>query len=156
MGCFLASGSVNNPSSKHYHLEITTHSEKHAEFLVKTIAKFNLIAKVIKRRNIYVVYIKKSEEISDFLRVINAANSVMDFEEERISKDYWNCNNRLNICELSNEVKTLQSANKQLEFIEKIILFAINSGRSYCIITLREIKEEGGLLFDNNDNNIIY
>ena len=120
MGCFLASGSVNDPSSKHYHLEVTTHSEKHADFLVKVIAKFNLTAKIIKRRNIYVVYIKKSEEISDFLRVINATNSVMDFEEERISKDYWNCNNRLNICELSNEVKTLQSANKQLEFIEKI------------------------------------
>ena len=120
MGCFLASGSVNDPSSKHYHLELTTHSEKHADFLVKMIDKFNLIAKVIKRRNIFVVYIKKSEEISDFLRVINATNCVMDFEEERISKDYWNCNNRLNICELSNEVKTLQSANKQLEFIDKI------------------------------------
>ena len=120
MGCFLASGSVNDPSSKHYHLELTTHSEKHADFLIKLIDKFDLIAKVIKRRNIFVVYIKKSEEISDFLRVINATNCVMDFEEERISKDYWNCNNRLNICELSNEVKTLQSANKQLEFIDKI------------------------------------
>ncbi len=148
MGCFLASGSVNNPSSKHYHLEITTHSEKHAEFLVKTIAKFNLIAKVIKRRNIYVVYIKKSEEISDFLRVINAANSVMDFEEERISKDYWNCNNRLNICELSNEVKTLQSANKQLEFIEKIF----RNSRDYMlddkdkkIINIRRENPEANL-----------
>ena len=120
IGCFLASGSVNDPSSKHYHLEITTHSEKHAEFLVKIMGKFYLSAKVIKRRNIFVVYLKKSEEISDFLRIINANNCVMDFEEERINKDYWNSNNRLNICELSNEVKTLQSANQQLEFIEKI------------------------------------
>lgn len=120
MGCFLASGSVNDPTSKHYHLEITAHSEKHAEFLVKLIMKFDLFAKVIKRRNSYVVYIKKSEEISDFLRIINANNCVMAFEEERISKDYWNSNNRLNICELSNEVKTIQSASKQLEFIDKI------------------------------------
>ena len=120
MGCFLGSGSVNDPMSKHYHLEITTHSEKHAEFLVKIISKFNLNAKIIKRRNIFVVYLKKSEEISDFLRIINANESVMDFEEERINKDYWNSNNRLNICELSNEVKTIQTANKQLEVIEKI------------------------------------
>ena len=120
MGCFLGSGSVNDPMSKHYHLEITTHSEKHAEFLVKIISKFNLNAKIIKRRNIFVVYLKKSEEISDFLRIINANESVMDFEEERINKDYWNSNNRLNICELSNEVKTIQTANKQLEMIEKI------------------------------------
>ena len=120
MGCFLASGSVNDPVSKHYHLEISSHSEKHAEFIVKLMAKFDLNGKIIKRRNIYVVYLKKSEEISDFLRLINANNSVLDFEEERINKDYWNSNNRLNICELSNEVKTIQSANKQLEFIEKI------------------------------------
>ena len=119
-GCFLASGSVNDPVSKHYHLEITTHSEKHAEFLVKLISKFELNAKVIKRRNVYVVYLKKSEEISDFLRVVGANNCVMEFEEERINKDYWNSNNRLNICELSNEVKTIQSASKQLEFIDKI------------------------------------
>lgn len=119
-GCFLSSGSVNDPSSKHYHLEIVTHSEKHSEFLVKLISKFELNAKVIKRRNVYVVYLKKSEEISDFLRIIGANNCVLDFEEERINKDYWNSNNRLNICELSNEVKTIQSASKQLEFIDKI------------------------------------
>ena len=119
-GCFLASGSVNDPVSKNYHLEVVTHSEKHAEFLTKLIAKFDLTAKVIKRRNVYVVYLKRSEDISDFLRIVGANNCVMDFEEERINKDYWNSNNRLSICEVSNEVKTIQSANKQLELIEKI------------------------------------
>ena len=44
----------------------------------------------------------------------------MEFEEERISKDYWNSNNRLNICEISNEVKTLNSAKEQIEAIKKI------------------------------------
>ena len=120
MGCFLASGSVNDPISKNYHLEISTHSEKHAEFLSKEINKFDLNSKTIKRRNLYVVYLKKSEEISDFLKLINAINGVMDFEEERINKDYWNSNNRLNICEVSNEVRTIQSANKQLEMIKLI------------------------------------
>lgn len=148
MGCFLASGSVNDPVSKHYHLEVTTHSEKHADFLVKLISKFELNAKVIKRRNIFVVYLKKSEEISDFLRIVNATSSVMDFEEERISKDYWNSNNRLNICELSNEVKTIQSANKQLEFIEKIY----NHSKEYMldikdkqIIEIRKNNPEANL-----------
>ena len=129
MGCFLASGSVNDPVSRHYHLEVTTHSEKHAEFIVKLISKFDLNAKIIKRRNVFVVYLKKSEEIADFLRIINANTCVLDFEEERINKDYWNSNNRLNICELSNEVKTIQSANKQLEFIEKIY----NNSKEYML-----------------------
>ena len=119
-GCFLASGSINDPSSKNYHLEFSTNSLKHAEFLQKLTSKFNLTPKIIKRRNKFVVYLKKSEEISDFLRIINSQIGVLEFEEERISKDYWNSNNRLNICEISNEVKTLNSAKEQIEAIEKI------------------------------------
>ncbi len=120
-GCFLANGSINNPSSKNYHLEISTNTLKHAEFLQKLIIKFNLNPKIIKRRNKYVVYLKRSEEISDFLRIINSQVGVLEFEEERINKDYWNSNNRLNICEISNEVKTLNSAKEQLEAINLII-----------------------------------
>ena len=119
-GCFLASGSINDPSSKNYHLEFSTNSQKHADFLQKLTAKFELNSKTIKRRNKYVVYLKKSEEISDFLRIINSQVGVLEFEEERISKDYWNSNNRLNICEISNEVKTLNSAKEQIEAIELI------------------------------------
>lgn len=119
-GSFLASGSINDPSSKNYHLEISANSERHAQYLQKLIFKFNLNPKIIKRRNRYVIYLKKSEEISDFLRIINSQVGVMEFEEERINKDYWNSNNRLNICEISNEVKTLNSAKEQIEAIEKI------------------------------------
>ena len=119
-GCFLASGSINDPSSKNYHLEVSTSYLRHAEYLQKMISKFNLNPKTIKRRNKYIVYIKKSEEISDFLRIINSQLGVLEFEEERINKDYWNSNNRLNICEISNEVKTLNSAKEQVEAISKI------------------------------------
>ena len=56
-GCFLASGSINDPSSKNYHLEVSTNSLKHAEFLQKMISKFKLNPKVIQRRNKYVVYL---------------------------------------------------------------------------------------------------
>lgn len=119
-GCFLASGSINDPSSKNYHLEFSVNSQSHAEFVQKLMSKFNLNAKYILRRNRHVVYLKKSEEISDFLRIINSQVGVLEFEEERISKDYWNSNNRLNICEISNEVKTLNSAKEQIDFINKI------------------------------------
>lgn len=119
-GCFLASGSINDPSSKNYHLEFSTNSIKHAQFLQKLTTKFHLNAKTIKRRNKYVVYLKKCDEISDFLRIINSQVGVLEFEEERISKDYWNSNNRLNICEISNEVKTLNSAKEQIDAINKI------------------------------------
>ena len=82
--------------------------------------QFWKICDKIKRRNRHVVYLKKSEEISDFLRIINSQVGVLEFEEERINKDYWNSNNRLNICEISNEVKTLNSAKEQIDAINKI------------------------------------
>lgn len=119
-GCFLASGSINDPSSKNYHLEFSVNSKSHAEFVQKLMFKFNLNAKTILRRNRHVVYLKKSEEISDFLRIINSQIGVLEFEEERINKDYWNSNNRLNICEISNEVKALNSAKEQIDSINKI------------------------------------
>lgn len=119
-GCFLASGSINDPSSKNYHLEVSANSLRHAEYIQKLTSKFYLNPKIIKRRNRFVVYLKKSEEISDFLRIINSQMGVLEFEEERINKDYWNSNNRLNICEISNEVKTLNSAKEQVDAINKI------------------------------------
>jgi DNA-binding protein WhiA len=73
----------------------------------------------------------------------------MVFEEERISKDYWNSNNRLSICEVSNEVKTIQSASKQLELIDKIY----KNGKEYMldnkdkqIVAIRRENPEANLV----------
>ena len=147
-GCFLASGSINDPSSKNYHLEVSTNSLKHAEFLQKLISKFNLNAKIIKRRTRFVVYLKKSEEISDFLRIINSQVGVMQFEEERINKDYWNSNNRLNICEISNEVKTLNSAKEQIDAINLIF----DCGKAY-LLDVKD-KQIAQIRLDNPEANL--
>lgn len=120
-GCFLAAGSINPPTTRYYHLEINLHDEKHAEYVSKLIKRFNLNPKRLKRRNNDVIYIKRSEEISDFLRIMNATNSLMQFEDERISRDFYNSNNRISICEISNEVKVIEAGNKQYEVIKKII-----------------------------------
>lgn len=147
-GCFLATGSINDPSSKNYHLEISTNSLRHCEYLQKLIAKFSLNPKIIKRRNKYVVYLKKSEEISDFLRIINSQSGVLVFEEERINKDYWNSNNRLNICEISNEVKTLNSAKEQVDAINKIFL----NKKDYLLDT--KDKQIAQIRLDNPEINL--
>jgi len=147
-GCFLASGSINDPVSKNYHLEFSTNSLKHAEYLQKLVSKFNLNPKIIKRRNKFVVYLKKSEEISDFLRIINSQIGVLEFEEERINKDYWNSNNRLNICEISNEVKTLNSAKEQIDAIEKIY----NNKKEYLLD--EKDKQIAQIRLDNPEVNL--
>ena len=65
-GAFLSCGSVNNPETSNYHLEMSFNEEEFAQFIADLINRFELNAKIIKRRNKYVVYLKSSEKIGDF------------------------------------------------------------------------------------------
>lgn len=117
-GAFLAAGSVNSPNKTNYHLEIATTDEKHAKFIQKLMERFFLPAKVITRRNQHVVYLKSSEKIADFLKCIEATNSVFEFEDVRIQRDFMNSLTRLDNCDFANEMKTLAAGRKQCEDIE--------------------------------------
>lgn len=117
-GSFLASGSVNSPITKNYHLEIATNNAEHAEYLIKVLKKFNLLTKSIQRRNQHVVYMKRSESISDFLNLIGAWQSLLKFEDIRIQRDQYNSVNRLFNCEISNEKKAMENGSQQKELIE--------------------------------------
>lgn len=116
-GCFLATGSMNHPEKTNYHLEISTNSLNHAEFIVQQLEKFNIYAKVIQRRSKQVVYLKSAEKIADFLRLIEADEAVMNYENIRISRDFSNSLTRLNNMDVANEVKSQNAAMKQLEDI---------------------------------------
>ena len=120
-GAFLAFGSCNSPVNSNYHLEMSFMSLAHANFVIKLLGRFYIDAKAIQRRNKYVVYIKKADSISDFLRCIGAHESLMNFENSRISRDFKNSLTRLDNCELANEVKSINAANEQIKDMEKII-----------------------------------
>lgn len=122
-GAFLSSGSVNNPITSNYHLEMSVNDEQYAGFLQELMNGFDLHAKLIKRRNKYVIYLKSSEKIGDFLRAIGASQSVMNFESTRIDRNMSNTVNRWNNCDIANEMKTMASANKQVEDIHVVEMF---------------------------------
>ena len=122
-GVFLASGSVNDPETSNYHLEISVNEEEYAAFILKLMNLIQLHAKLTKRRNKYIVYLKSSEKIGDFLRAIGASQSVMSFENTRIERNMSNTFNRLNNCDIANDVKSMVSSNKQLEDINIIDMF---------------------------------
>lgn len=66
-GAFLAGGSVNNPETSRYHLEIYSTYEDHNEDLAKLMNKyFYLNAKTTKRRSGFIAYLKEAEKIGDF------------------------------------------------------------------------------------------
>ena len=127
IGSFLASGSCTDPVSSNYHLEIVVNDENYANSIIKMSnkiksAKFDF--KSIKRRNKYVIYLKKSDQIANFLAFINADNSCMKFEDIRMDRDFSNTTNRLMNCDSYNFKKTLENSKKQIEeieFIDKIL-----------------------------------
>lgn len=120
-GIFLMTGSINDPKTSRYHLEFIVDNEVYGNFIMELLNKFYLNAKILKRENKYMVYIKEAEKISDFLRVINAYNAVMYYEDIRIYRDHKNMTNRLNNCEQANVERTIQTANTQIEDIELIM-----------------------------------
>ena len=117
-GIFLAGGSVNNPDTSNYHLEMSVLSSTHARFIQELTNEY---AKIIKRRNKYVVYLKSAEKIGDFLRAIGAAQSVLDFEMTRIDRSMANTVNRWNNCDIANEMKAMSAAEKQIEDIAYVV-----------------------------------
>ena len=66
------------------------------------------------------VYIKESEKISDFLKIIKAYNGVLYFEDIRAYRERVNLNNRINNCEQANIEKTLNTALSQIKDINLI------------------------------------
>lgn len=113
-GAFLAGGSVNDPSTSNYHLEISCQDLELAEYIVDLMNRFHLNAKHIERRSKEVVYIKSAEKIADFLRIVGAPKSLMDFENERIDRDFSNNINRWDNCVIANEMKSVQAGASQV------------------------------------------
>ncbi len=119
-GLFISTGSINDPKTSRYHLEFIVDNKEYALFLVELLNRFRLNSKMISREKNYMVYIKEAEKISDFLRIINAYQAVMYFEDIRIYRDHKNMTNRLNNCEQANIDKIFLTAAKQLKDIEKL------------------------------------
>ena len=119
-GAFLICGSVNDPKTSRYHLEFIIDNKQTANYINSLLNEFYFNSKVLKRERHYMVYLKESEKISDFIKLLNAYNSLFYYEDIRIYRDHKNMTNRLNNCEQANIDKIVFSSNEQLENIRKL------------------------------------
>lgn len=119
-GAFLASGSVNNPETSSYHLEIYSLYEEHNEDICTMMNYFGLNARTLPRRNGFITYLKEAEKISEFLTLIGATNAMLKFEDIRIVRDMRNNVNRLVNCDNANLNKTIDAATRQIRNIRYI------------------------------------
>ncbi|AJD92071.1 sporulation regulator WhiA [Jeotgalibacillus malaysiensis] len=137
-GAFLAGGSVNNPETSSYHLEIFTMYEEHNDSLANLMNQFDLNSKTIERKKGFITYLKEAEKITEFFSLIGAHQALLRFEDVRIVRDMRNSVNRLVNCETANLNKTIGAALRQVEnirFIER------TAGLGILPDKLREIAE---------------
>lgn len=119
-GVFLCVGSINNPKTSRYHMELLISKANEAVFVQKLLNVFDLNAKILKRDKGYMIYIKEAEKISDYIKILGASKAVLFFEDARIYRSKKNQTNRLNNCEQANMDKVFETANAQLKQIQII------------------------------------
>ncbi len=118
-GCFLGSGSINNPENK-YHIEFIVKDRNIADEILQILNKYNIHFKKLEKENAVSLYSKDGEEISKFLAFIGANSSVLKFEDIRVYRDMRNNVNRIVNCETANLSKTVNAAVKQIDAINKL------------------------------------
>jgi DNA-binding protein WhiA len=119
-GAFLAGGSVNNPETSSYHLEIASLYKEHNDSLCELMNTFDLNSKTLERKKGYITYLKEAEKITEFLNIAGAHNALLRFEDVRIVRDMRNSVNRLVNCETANLNKTIGASIRQVENIRYI------------------------------------
>ncbi|MCQ2776530.1 MAG: DNA-binding protein WhiA [Bacilli bacterium] len=156
-GAFLASGSVNSPETSNYHLEISLNNENYAKWLSKLFAKYknsNIEPKITHRRDNFVIYFKKSDQISNFLIMIGAVSSCLEFEDVRANRDLMNSANRLTNMDTANMKKMYETGQRQAKEIriidEKLGIKNISNEKAKLLCKLR-LENEGASLLDLAD-----
>ena len=113
-GTFLAGGSVTDPV-KGYHMEVTTTHQsvaRETDALMREVMTF--LPKTARRGGGQVLYLKQSEQISDFLTYLGAPVAAMGIMEARLEKELNNKVNRRCNCDDANTSKVVEAAQEQL------------------------------------------
>lgn len=124
LGCATSSIKISqNPqdiTTSGYHLEFDSKNHEFLMFLSEYLAQFDIHAKILKRKNNFVLYIKDAEQVSNVLALVGANNSVLELQNEIVKREFRNKINRQTNCESGNIAKMVNASIKQIEAIEKI------------------------------------
>lgn len=146
-GLFLTCGSITDPT-KDYHAELSVGRYHIATDLAAFMDEYLTRPKVTTRKSGYVVYLKESERIEDFLTLMQATNSSLELMQVKIVKDLRNKVNRATNCETANLTKSLEAGRRQLEaitFLEQTASLDMLSPELKEIAMLRRDNPEASL-----------
>lgn len=117
---FLLFGSMTDPA-KSYHLDFTVKTEGERDALHQILSDLGLDFRATMRAGKYVLYIKDSAAIEDFLVFMGAQSAAFELMNRKIEREFRNSVNRQVNCDTANIEKQLASAKKYIEAVRYLI-----------------------------------
>ena len=114
---FIKYGSVTDPS-KQYHLDFSFKTEEERDAAYAIISSLGFDFRKTKRRDRYIIYIKESSAIEDFLVYMGPQNAAFDVMNSKIVHEFRNSVNRQVNCDTANIEKQLASVKKYTDAIK--------------------------------------
>lgn len=139
---FIYKGSINDPQ-RGYNLEIIAREENELKLIKESMDTFDLNAKINDRGDYYIVYIKDSDKISDFLAIIGANKSLFELENVRAMKSIRNDINRQTNFDKANIDRTVKASLRQVDAIKAVI-----NSKEYDKLS-EDMKEIASIRIDN-------
>ena len=119
-GVFMGSGFIANPKGD-FHFEMSIENEQLANDIAALMKARDINARVMQRRNAYLVYLKSGTAISAFLALAGAHQCALALENARVIKSVRNDVNRQVNADMANQAKAADAAIEQVEAIRKVL-----------------------------------
>jgi DNA-binding protein WhiA len=117
---FLGSGFVSDPRGD-FHFEITVESREMADDIARMMEEKSIRARVMQRRQSFIVYIKSGESILEFLAYVGAHQSALVMENARVVKSVRNDVNRQTNAEMANQMKAAAASVDQIYAMRTVL-----------------------------------
>lgn len=123
VGCGTSSIKIDseNRLSTGYHLEFASKNYAFLSGLGHILAQFDISAKLVKRKNLNILYIKDAEQVSNALALMGANEAVLSLQNEMATRQLRNKVNRQTNCVSANIEKTVSASIRQNDAIELIV-----------------------------------
>ncbi len=121
IGCGSVSGvDEEKKKSIDYHIEWVFYNDEVATDFNLLLQSLGIVARKVKRKKMFVVYLQRFEDISDTLVLLGAMQSMLKLNDEFAVRSIKNSVNRISNCENANINKTVESCLAQLDAINTI------------------------------------
>lgn len=140
-GSFLGGGYISGPKGQ-ADFEICFASREAAQSFRELFERKGLRARMRKRRNQWVLYMKGQRQISEFLAVSGAHSAHLEWESQKVLAGTRNTVNRLVNCDAANARRLAAASLRQREIIARLQELGLLEGSSAELAQIAVLRNE--------------